>query len=85
MMAHFDDFDFEEGAIHFEDYNDCVLGKDYDEGRVVYSIEMILEKMMTTQDWSMEDSIEFFDANVAGVKGDLCPRFVWQGDSYHGY
>ena len=79
-----EEFDFDPKAKIVDGFDDCIIGKDYTEGKVVYGIERMIEKMMTRDSMSMEESIEFFDHNIGSTHvGELTPLYVWQGEEYH--
>ena len=83
-MSAVEDWDFDDSAMLADGFDDCIVGKDYREGKAVYSIERILESLMLNQNLSLEESIEYFDFNIGGAYvGDLTPVYIWQGDRYH--
>lgn len=80
-----EDFDFDEDVIIVNGFDDCIIGKDFQKGRAVYSIEKIIEKQMIKNNWTLEESIENFDHNIGSAYvGEYTPVFVWQGDGYQG-
>ena len=63
-------------------FNDCIIGTDYKKLRVVYSIERMLQVMITRDGMSMEEAIEFFDFNIGGAYvGEMTPMYVWTEDN----
>lgn len=82
-MSTLEAWDFDDSTVFADGFDDCIVGKDYREGKAVYSIERILESLMLNQNLSLEESIEYFDFNIGGAYvGDLTPLYIWQGESY---
>ena len=78
------DWDFEEGVILADGFDDCIIGKDYQSGKAVYGIERIIESLMLNREMSMDESIEYFDFNIGcGYVGEMTPIYIWQGEAYH--
>ncbi len=79
-----EELDFDPKAKIVDGFNDCIIGKDYKDGKAVYGIERMIEKMMIKDGMSMEESIEFFDHNIGSTHmGELTPLYVWQGEQYY--
>lgn len=80
-MELLEEFDFDEEAQIVDGFDDCIIGKDYKEGKAVYGIERMIEKMMIRDGMTMEMAIEFFDHNIGSAYvGELTPIYVWQGE-----
>ena len=63
-------------------FDECIIGTDYKKLRVVYSIERMLQVMITRDGMSMEEAIEFFDFNIGGAYvGEMTPLYVWTEDN----
>jgi|TARA_Y100000289_G_scaffold22534_1_gene21953 hypothetical protein len=78
------DWDFEEGVILADGFDDCIIGKDYQSGKAVYGIERIIESLMLNQEMSVDESIEYFDFNIGcAYVGEMTPIYIWQGETYH--
>ncbi len=79
-----DRFEFE-GFEGPDGFDDCIIGKDYHTGRPVYCIEKIISQLMQTENAfedDMEKAMEHFDFNIAGVRSDQEPIWVWMGEDY---
>ena len=71
-----------EEALRADGFNDCIIGTDYKKLRVVYSIERMLQVMITRDGMSMEEAIEYFDFNIGGAYvGEMTPMYVWTEDN----
>lgn len=67
-----------EEALKVNDYDEAVIGKDYQLGRFVYSIEKIIELLMDRDNMTPDEACEYFDFNIAGAyMGDMTPLYVW--------
>ena len=67
-----------ENAIVFEnpDYQDAIVGYDVVSERVVYSYDKMIESLMTNDNMSYEESIEFIEYNTIRAcpyMGDKAP------------
>ena len=61
-----------------DEFDSALLGHDWKGNRAVYSIESILETLMETQEWTLEECIEHFDHNIAcAYLGEMTPLYVW--------
>lgn len=80
-MELIEEWNFEAEVQVVDGFDDCIVGKDYKEGKAVYGIERMIKKMMTRDGLSMEESIEFFDHNIGSTyMGELTPIYIWQGE-----
>lgn len=65
-------------------YDDCVIGFDYcfgDNFRLIYSIKMILDKMVKEDGLSDDEAIEHFEYNFRGsYLGEKTP--IWCQDDF---
>ena len=72
----------EKEQIKADGFDEAIIGKDYEIGRYVYSIEGILEILMIRDDMTMEDAMEFFSFNIGGAYvGEMTPLYIWIGDT----
>lgn len=63
-------------------FNDAVIGTCYNTGRIVYSIERMLQILIDRDGMSMEEAIEFFNFNIGGAYvGEMTPMYVWTEDN----
>ena len=61
-----------------EEFHCALVGNDSKQGRAVYSIEGILEVLMTEEGWTLEESIEHFDHNIeCAYLGEMTPIYIW--------
>ena len=62
-------------------FDEAVIGSDYNQGRAVYSIERIIQILITRDGMSMDEAIEYFDFNIGGsYVGEMTPVYVWTED-----
>jgi hypothetical protein len=63
-------------------YDDCVLGYDYSgDGviRLIYSVDCIINKLVSEDNMDIEDAIEYFEFNMRGAYvGEQTP--IWCQD-----
>jgi len=70
-----------EEALRADGFNDAVIGTCYNTGRIVYSIERILQILIDRDGMSMEDAMEYFSFNIGGAYvGEMTPMYVWTED-----
>lgn len=72
----------ESEPLKADGFDEAIIGTDYKEGRVVYSIELMLEKMMQEPtNMTLEEAIEYFDFNIGcAYVGEMTPIYIWTGD-----
>ena len=59
-------------------FDEAIIGVDYKQGKYVYAIELMLEKMMVEDDMTMEEAIEYFDFNIGcAYVGEMTPIYIW--------
>lgn len=74
-----EDFNFEDEVIIINDFNDCIIGKNYTTGGAAYSIEKIIEKIIIDLNLSFEEATEHFDFNIGcSYMGEYSPIFIWE-------
>lgn len=79
-----DEWEFDKNVVLADGFDECIVGKDYADGRAVYSIERMLESMLIQSEMSMEEAIEYFDFNIGtAYVGEMTPIYIWQGESYN--
>ena len=60
-------------------FNDAIIGFEYKEKRIIYSVTKCLE--ILNKDMSKKDAEEYFDYNIAGAYlGDKTP--IWCYDNF---
>lgn len=59
--------------VIFNGFDDCIIGVDEDSMCLIYSMDAILNVLVTKHGMSLEDAIEHFDFNIASMKGDKMP------------
>ena len=70
-----------EEALRADGFNDAVIGTCYNTGRIVYSIERMLQILIDRDGMSMEDAMEYFSFNIGGAYvGEMTPMYVWTED-----
>lgn len=84
MTKTIEEWDFDDDILTADGFDECIIGKDYQEGRAVYSIERIIETLMTRDGMDMEEAMDYFGFNIGGAHlGEKTPLYVWQGETYH--
>ena len=65
--------------VHADGFDEAIIGVDYKQGKYVYSIELMLEKMMQEPtNMTMEEAIEYFDFNIGcAYVGEMTPIYIW--------
>jgi len=61
----------EEDIIKADGFDDCIVGVESSSHTLlVYSTQLILEKLVKDDEMTWEEAIEFFDYNIQGSKGE---------------
>lgn len=59
--------------VKFDGFDDCILGV-CDESKVlIYSMDKILNHLQSNDGMTLDEAIEFFDYNIASLRGDYFP------------
>lgn len=67
----------EEDFIKADGFDDCIVGVESDHPlRLVYSTQLILEKLVKENEMTWEEAIEYFDYNIQGSKGEGYPIYI---------
>ena len=52
------------------------MGYDPNEDRLVYDEDKVIDILITKENMSVSDAVEWYDYNIAGSKGDHFPIYV---------
>ena len=64
-------------------YIDCIIGEDYYGSKVVYDAAKVIKVLMSIDEMTEEEAIEFFEFNIIGsYVGEETPLFVWKLDEW---
>lgn len=61
---------YAEGAVLLDGFEDCIIGivEEFGNGRrILYSKDMILDKLQSRDSMTLEDAEEFYDYNILGL------------------
>ena len=65
-------------ALFADGHDHAIMGYSTD-GRVIYSVSMIVEGLIEYSEMTYEDAVEFFDFNIAGAYvGEYTPIFMYE-------
>ena len=72
----------DETFLKADGFDDAVIGVEIaDPMRLIYSVRLVIEKLITEDEMSLEDAIEHFEYNIRGsYVGDQTP--IWCDDMY---
>jgi len=71
----------EEEFLKADGFDEAVIGVEEPSMRLIYSVTKCLEILVTDEDMSVEEAIEYFDFNVRGAYvGDKTP--IWCEDGF---
>ena len=63
-------------ALFADGHDHAIMGYSTD-GKVIYSVNMIIEGLIEDSEMTYEDAVEFFDFNIAGAYvGEYTPIFM---------
>ena len=67
----------EEDIIKADGFDDCIVGVEASSNTLlVYSTQLILEKLVKDSEMTWEEAIEYFDYNIQGSKGEGYPIYI---------
>jgi hypothetical protein len=67
----------EEDIIKADGFDDCIVGVESTGDIIlVYSTQLILEKLVKDSEMTWEEAIEYFDYNIQGSKGEGYPIYI---------
>ena len=67
----------EEDIIKADGFDDCIVGvESMGNIRLVYSTQLMLEKLVENSEMTWEEAIEFFDYNIQGSQGEGYPLYI---------
>lgn len=67
----------EEDIIKADGFDDCIVGVEASSNTLlVYSTQLILEKLVKENEMTWEEAIEYFDYNIQGSKGEGYPIYI---------
>jgi hypothetical protein len=67
--------------LKVDGFDDACIGTDYRDLRLVYSIERIIQILITRDGMDMDEAIEYFDHNIGcAFVGEMTPMYVWTED-----
>jgi hypothetical protein len=65
-------------ALLADGHDHAIMGYSTD-GRVIYSVNMIIEGLIEDSEMTYEDAVEFFHFNIAGAYvGEYTPIFMYE-------
>jgi len=67
----------EEMFVKADGFDDCIVGvESTGDIRLVYSTQLILEKLVKDSEMTWEEAIEYFDYNIQGSQGEGYPIYI---------
>jgi hypothetical protein len=67
----------EEDIIKADGFDDCIVGVEASSNTLlVYSTQLILEKLVKESEMTWKEAIEYFDYNIQGSKGEGYPIYI---------
>lgn len=67
----------DETFLTLDGFNEAILGVEDNQMKIVYSTKKIISSLITNDEMTYEDAIEFFDYNIKGAYvGEKTPIFV---------
>lgn len=65
------------------EFDSAIAGLAFEDNVITYSIEGILEVLISEQNLSMEDALDHFTFNMGNSKGEGLPRYIWTKELDH--
>ena len=67
----------DEEAVQWDNFDDAIIGTDCN-GKLVYDINKMIEILVTRDEMSEEDAIEYLDFNILNAYvGDMTPVHIY--------
>ena len=67
---------YEEEIIKADGFDDCIVGVEASSNvRLIYSTQLILEKLVKNSQMTWDEAIEYFEFNMQGSKGEGYPFY----------
>ena len=80
MLQEIVEYYYDEEILKADGFDEAVIGIDEHSMRLVYSVKLCIEKLIT-EGMSMEDAIDYFNFNVSGAYvGEKTP--IWCHDMF---
>lgn len=80
MLQEIVEYYYDEEILKADGFDEAVIGIDENSMRLVYSVKLCIEKLVT-EGMSMEDAIDYFNFNVSGAYvGEKTP--IWCHDMF---
>ena len=57
-------------------YDEAILGYDPIDDRFIYDENKVIDILITKEEMSVEDAIEWYDYNIQGTQGDHYPIYI---------
>ena len=65
------------------EFDSAIAGLAFEDNVIIYSIEGILEILISEQNLSIEDALGHFCHNIGGSLGEGLPRYIWTKELDH--
>ena len=65
------------------EFDSAMVGLAFEDNVIIYSIEGILEILISEQNFSMDDALDHFCHNIGGSLGEGLPRYIWTKELDH--
>ena len=59
------------------EFDSAMVGLAFEDNVIIYSIEGILEILISEQNLSMDDALDHFTFNMGNARGEGLPRYIW--------
>lgn len=80
MLQEIVEYYYDEEILKADGFDEAVIGIDEHSMRLVYSVKLCIEKLIT-EGMSMEDAIDYFNFNISGAYvGEKTP--IWCQDMF---
>ena len=65
------------------EFDSAIAGLAFEDNVLTYSIEGILEVLISEQNLSMEDALDHFTYNMGNARGEGLPKYIWTKELDH--
>jgi hypothetical protein len=63
-------------------YGEAAIGVDFEQMRIIFSVEKVIESLMADDGMEFEEALEFFDYNIRGYKSSEYKLPIWCEDLF---
>ena len=65
-------------TLKVDGFDKAIVGEEYSSGRLVYSVERMMKILVSRDDISLQEALEFIEYNILGAYvGEMTPIYIY--------